>query len=162
MKKLLLFILCLKCICSYGQILNAYFYKEESTGIISFLIENPTQYAIPVSWRAVNFDKKQEKNHSVVMHPYSRLTIGPNIGWWWEKGECMIVISDYLKETFWCPWTDPYLLSSRRYNVPFRSNDIHSSCNIDKHKCSFGIDANSDGYCDNCKQNGYNCHMVKH
>ena len=39
---------------------------------------------------------------------------------------------------------------------------IKNSCNIRSHKCAYGVDANRDGWCDNCMSNGYKCHMVNH
>lgn len=40
--------------------------------------------------------------------------------------------------------------------------DIKHSCNIGSHRCKNGIDANRDGWCDNCAINGYKCHITKH
>lgn len=45
------------------------------------------------------------------------------------------------------------------YHVSFRS---HKSCNIGSHQCFVGVDADRDGWCDNCYDNGYKCHMVNH
>lgn len=47
------------------------------------------------------------------------------------------------------------------YNPSFRGGS-YKSCNIRKHKCSRGVDRNSDGWCDNCEDNGYYCSMAKH
>lgn len=43
-----------------------------------------------------------------------------------------------------------------------KTMEVKNSCNIDSHKCAFGVDGNNDGWCDNCKNNGYECHMAKH
>lgn len=47
-------------------------------------------------------------------------------------------------------------------DVSFRGKSIQHSCNIDDHNCSFGIDSNNDGYCDNCENNEFKCSMAKH
>ena len=47
-------------------------------------------------------------------------------------------------------------------NVNFKGSGTRSSCNISSHNCAFGIDRNNDGWCDNCWNNGYKCHMVHH
>ncbi len=56
------------------------------------------------------------------------------------------------------------LYNYKPYNgVSFKGGgDIRNSCNIGRHDCAFGIDSNSDGYCDNCLENGYKCHIGKH
>lgn len=46
--------------------------------------------------------------------------------------------------------------------ISFKGKAVKNSCNIRSHKCSYGIDSNRDGWCDNCKNNGFNCHMVNH
>ena len=50
---------------------------------------------------------------------------------------------------------------SNGYNVSFQGG-VKNSCNIRSHNCAFGVDRNSDGWCDNCWNNGYKCHMVNH
>ena len=51
--------------------------------------------------------------------------------------------------------------SSHDYNVSFKGR-VRNSCNIPGHYCAYGVDNNSDGWCDNCWENGYKCHIVNH
>lgn len=44
----------------------------------------------------------------------------------------------------------------------FKGGRIKNGCNISGHNCNAGVDGNGDGWCDNCENNGYNCHMVDH
>ena len=45
-------------------------------------------------------------------------------------------------------------------NVSFKG--VRNSCNIPSHHCAYGVDNNGDGWCDNCWDFGYKCHMVNH
>ena len=49
-------------------------------------------------------------------------------------------------------------------NVNFKGGgaSIQNSCNIRSHRCDYGVDRNHDGWCDNCMENGYECHMSDH
>ncbi len=48
-------------------------------------------------------------------------------------------------------------------SVSFKgTTTIKNSCNIRSHKCAYGVDGNRDGWCDNCMNNGYKCHIANH
>ena len=48
------------------------------------------------------------------------------------------------------------------YNTVSFKGRVKNSCNLQSHHCAFGVDNNGDGWCDNCLNNGYKCHMDNH
>lgn len=157
MKRTLFFcLLCLISLSAYSQ-LEGDFYKD-NTGSVYFCLDNPSPYPISLMWCAKNYEKNSTREEHCVLPPYSRLTVGPNNGWIWEAGEYFFVVSDYQKLTYRCKMTDSRI-SKKRKNPSFKGR---SSCHIKSHNCPYGVDRNSDRWCDNCMSNGYKCHMVNH
>lgn len=158
MKKLVMIgLLSFLCNCIYAQ-LQGDFYRNNMTGEVFFYLDNPSPYYVNFMWSAVNYDKNEKREEYCVLPPYHRLTVGPNNGWRWEVGEYFFIVSNYQNEYWRCQLED---LSVRKkgYNPSFKG---HSSCHNPKHNCPYGIDNNTDGWCDNCLAKGYKCKMVKH
>lgn len=132
------------CATSLAQV-DAHF--EVRDGATFAIIVNHGSYPVAISWRCVNDQTGEYRDGSINLPGRYEQAIGPNFNWYWMPGEQFL-----------------YQVGYSQHSITFKGGNskIKNSCNIRSHKCSFGIDENNDGWCDNCWRNGYKCHMVNH